>query len=283
MSVASARAETISIIRARERFSGMRGTRRPMPKQIPPDAIALHYYQRLKLLLHAMLRLVLTEVKPKLEQWERQAGTYRGDSAGSEARQLFEHLSAQFLREFGNHEIAKIPEQIARNVSEYQREQLGKQIRSQLSVDVVKAEPWLQPQINDFVAQNVSLIKTIPQRFFSEVEQKVMHGISYGRRPEDIAKDIQERYKISEYNARRIAKDQSNKFFGQLNSIRQKSMGVDKFVWRTAGDERVREEHEELDGKVFAWNDPPSEGLPAEQCLCRCQGEPDFSGIVDAL
>ena len=283
MSVASAKAETIAIIRSRARFSGIRPGRRPMLKQFPPDAIALHYFQRLKLILKAELRLVLDHVKPQLEAWEHQAGTYRGDSAGSEARQLFEHLSGQLFREFDNHEIAKIPAQIGRNLSEYQREQLGKQIRSQLSVDVVKAEPWLQPKINDFVAQNVALIKTIPQRFFAEVEQKVQHGIAYGRRPEEIDADIQERYRISEYNAKRIAKDQSNKFFGQLNKLRQNDLGVSEFIWATAEDERVREEHEILDGKTFPWNQPPAEGLPGEPVLCRCVGEPNFRGIVAAL
>lgn len=276
----AAAARTIAAIRTRERFSGIKGRRRPMPKQIPPHGIELHYFQRLKLILHAELRLVLDHVKPQLEHWERQAGTYRGDSAGSEARQLFEHLSSQLFREFDNHEIAKIPAQIARDVSTYQREQLGKQIRSQLSVDVVQAEPWLQPQISDFVAQNVALIKTIPQRFFAEVEQKVQHGIAYGRRPEDIAKDIQERYRVSEFNAQRIAKDQSNKFFGRLNGIRQKSMGVDTYTWATAGDERVRDEHEALDGHVRKWGD----GLqPGEDVLCRCVGEPNFGGIAEAL
>lgn len=254
-----------------------------MPRQFPPDAIALHYYQRLKLILHAQLRLVIDHIKPRLADWEKQAGTYRGDSAGSDARQLFEHLSGQLFREFDNHEIAKIPAQIARNLSDYQKEQLGKQIRSQLSVDVIKAEPWLQSMMADFVAQNVALIKTVPQRFFAEVEQKVQHGIAYGRRPEEIAADIRERYNVSEYNARRIARDQANKFFGQLNKVRQKDIGISKFVWKTAGDERVREEHEELDDKEFPWDNPPSEGLPGEPVQCRCVGEPDFTGIVDAL
>lgn len=264
-------------------ITGVRLHRGKMPRQHPPDMVAVHYYQLLKPMLSQMLRIALHEIKPQLEGWERHAGTYRGDSAGSEAKKLFETLAGQFFREFDNRELAHIPNRVGRQLSEYQKGQLAKQIRSQLSVDVVKDEPWLESQISDFVAENVALIKTVPQKFFSEIEALTIRGISYGERPDKIAKDIQQRYGVAEFNAKRIAKDQSNKFFGRLNSIRQKSLGIEKFVWRTAEDERVRPEHEELDGETFPWTEPPSEGLPGQPVLCRCEGEPDFSGIVEAL
>jgi SPP1 gp7 family putative phage head morphogenesis protein len=45
----------------------------------------------------------------------------------------------------------------------------------------------------------------------------------------------------------------------------------------------VRPEHEVLDGVVFEWSDPPSEGIPGEPINCRCTAEPDVQSVIDAL
>ena len=44
-----------------------------------------------------------------------------------------------------------------------------------------------------------------------------------------------------------------------------------KYIWRTVGDNRVREEHAALDGEVREWNDSPD---PGKEFNCRCWAEP---------
>lgn len=46
-----------------------------------------------------------------------------------------------------------------------------------------------------------------------------------------------------------------------------------KYIWRTRGDNKVRSEHAERDGKVFEWNNPPEDGHPGEAPNCRCRAE----------
>lgn len=46
------------------------------------------------------------------------------------------------------------------------------------------------------------------------------------------------------------------------------------YVWRTAGDDKVRPSHAANDGHVFAWDDPPDTGHPGEEEGCRCWAEP---------
>lgn len=43
------------------------------------------------------------------------------------------------------------------------------------------------------------------------------------------------------------------------------------YIWRTAGDERVRPEHAQYNGTKRAWNDSPN---PGEDFNCRCWAEP---------
>ncbi len=46
------------------------------------------------------------------------------------------------------------------------------------------------------------------------------------------------------------------------------------YIWRTQRDGRVRPSHQENDGKIFAWDEPPPTGHPGEDYGCRCWAEP---------
>lgn len=46
------------------------------------------------------------------------------------------------------------------------------------------------------------------------------------------------------------------------------------YIWRTVGDDKVRETHAERDGCIFSWDDAPEGGHPGEDYNCRCTAEP---------
>jgi hypothetical protein len=46
------------------------------------------------------------------------------------------------------------------------------------------------------------------------------------------------------------------------------------YIWRTAGDDKVRPSHAANEGKIFAWANPPDTGNPGEDYNCRCTAEP---------
>lgn len=46
-----------------------------------------------------------------------------------------------------------------------------------------------------------------------------------------------------------------------------------KYIWRTAGDSKVRSAHADRNGKTFSWDDPPEGGHPGEAPNCRCRAE----------
>ena len=73
-------------------------------------------------------------------------------------------------------------------------------------------------------------------------------------------KEVERIGDVTESRAKLIARDQTSKMNGAFNEARQTSLGIDRYVWQTSGDERVREEHQANDGQVFSWNDPPATG-----------------------
>jgi SPP1 gp7 family putative phage head morphogenesis protein len=92
------------------------------------------------------------------------------------------------------------------------------------------------------------------------VEQAHMQGV----RVEVLASDLVERFGVSDSRAQLIARDQTLTLNGQLNRSRQQAAGIAEYVWVTSRDERVREEHQVLDGRTFSWAVGSPEGHPGE-------------------
>ena len=127
-----------------------------------------------------------------------------------------------------------------------------------------------------FVADNVSLIKSIDTRYFGEIEDLVMEAARTGRSTLDLRDDIERRYQVSRSRAELIARDQVGKANGAVSHRVQTGLGVASYMWSTSGDERVRDLHRDLDGEIFAWSAPPVSGTngerahPGQPIACRC-------------
>jgi SPP1 gp7 family putative phage head morphogenesis protein len=170
-------------------------------------------------------------------------------------------------------------------VSRSNQQQLSRQIRAALGADVLVGDVGLRPIVQGFAAENAALIRDIPDKIIGEVERATTRAISGGKLHRDLAKEIEQRFAFGRDRARLIARDQVGKLYGQINTTRQKNVGVTHFFWRTSNDERVRDEHTAIDGQRFAYADggAPGEGLPGEAVNCRCYADPDFSGILDRV
>ena len=63
-------------------------------------------------------------------------------------------------------------------------------------------------------------------------------------------------------------------FSGLINEARQRALGIDSYVWRSRGDDKVRHLHADYDGQTFDWENPPGGGHPGQAYNCRCFAEP---------
>lgn len=96
-----------------------------------------------------------------------------------------------------------------------------------------------------------------------------------------IAKLIKNSYARSNKNWTFIARQESNLILAEYNKTKMLEIGFDKYIWSTAMDERVRESHRALNGKMFSYNRPPvvnpltgETANPSEQFNCRCLARP---------
>lgn len=102
----------------------------------------------------------------------------------------------------------------------------------------------------------------------------VQRGFAQGLRHEEVADEIAGRLGVMRSRANLIARDQVNKLNGAMTSERYQRAGVNRYIWRTSRDERVRPAHEELEGTEWDFRTPPEIGNPGYPIQCRCNAEP---------
>lgn len=126
--------------------------------------------------------------------------------------------------------------------------------------------------------ENIRLIENAGRAYADDVREIFEDPESYFLSVAELKDRLLERGSVSESRAELIARDQTLKLNAALNETRQVNAGVERYVWSTSKDERVRASHAELDGEEFSWSDPPlidGEPLnPGEDFQCRCVAIP---------
>jgi len=155
-----------------------------------------------------------------------------------------------------------------------------------VGVNILATEPFRGAVMDQWVRENTGLIRSLSLSTVRGISREVDEAFVAGLRHEELAKRWRERGLPVEFGTLRgrakvIARDQINKLNGQLTQARQENLGITHYVWRTSGDERVRDRHADLDGQRFAWDSPPDEGHPGHAVQCRCVAEAvlDLSSI----
>ncbi|MGJ8498377.1 hypothetical protein, partial [Glaesserella parasuis] len=95
------------------------------------------------------------------------------------------------------------------------------------------------------VPENVALIKSIQQDYHKDIQGIVTRNFLAGRDLAPMAEQIKARGGVSTRRAALIARDQSNKATAQMNSARQRELGIQWALWKhsSAGKE-PRVEHQ---------------------------------------
>ena len=88
-----------------------------------------------------------------------------------------------------------------------------------------------------------------------------------------LTNDINTLYNMTSNRAIFIATDQLGKHLSAINEAQNLYIGAKKYIWRTVGDGRVRQEHKERNGKMFYYDKPPKDGHAGFPVRCRCYQE----------
>lgn len=132
--------------------------------------------------------------------------------------------------------------------------------------------------------QNLDLyIKKFSNENIIDLRQKIEKSALSGQRSSALIETIQQNYGVSQNKARFLARQETSLMLSKFHETRYKDMGSTRYKWSTSHDERVREDHKELDGKICSWDQPPvvdksngRRGHPGTDFGCRCVAIPIF-------
>lgn len=268
--------------------------RRPLklPRQKLPTTISLEYAQALTAAVARLQAMVRERVLPLLR-----TDAMRQDAPSAtdgEINDTIEEIGAEWWKKEGA-KLEKLAGTTADRVSIHQAEELRKQfssasvqmgLRQRPSARAGQAPklPLLRNALVEFQKENVSLIKSIPEKALGRLQDVLTSGQAKGRTPEQIARDIEGEFEVTKRRALLIARDQTMTLSEKLNRERQKAIGVTEYTWRARsgpeGDGKNRPMHLALHGTRQKLNTPPvvdslgNRAHPGVQITCRCTAEP---------
>jgi len=109
--------------------------------------------------------------------------------------------------------------------------------------------------VKAWVANDLTLIKSLTDEYIKKVNSIVVEGISNGETNDSIMRRMMATNKnMTKSRASLIARDQVGKLNGRLIKRRNQESGLNLYEWLTAMDERVREKHKKLNHKICRWD-----------------------------
>jgi len=142
-----------------------------------------------------------------------------------------------------------------------------------------KMTPAVRDAFQASLAENVGLIRSIPEKYLGQVEGIVMRSYSAGRDLHTMVKDLKALYPAVADRAELIARDQSNKANAVVNRARQLELGIETAIWmHSHAGKTPRPDHVAANGKRYKI----AEGClisgqylqPGEAVNCRCTSRP---------
>lgn len=280
------RQETTHQVKLAHKVHGRKPIRR-IPKVNPPRGIERAYALALSRfaqqlpsayadLLRAMPDLIASA------KYERHDAQRWDISTAERLKQLLAAAQTKLASALDERSIERLATQYAARTVDYQKSELSRQTKAALGADVFVADRGLKALTAGFVAENVQLIKSIPEQLHAQVAAASLRALQNATPNKRFAQEIEDTFGVAKRRARLIARDQIGKLMGQVAAQRQRALGVTHYIWRTVNDDRVRDEHKDREGKTYAYEGKDAaDELPGEAIQCRCFAEPIFDGILD--
>jgi SPP1 gp7 family putative phage head morphogenesis protein len=257
-------------------------------KAVEPDRqAAIQYNADLQKLVGHIKRDIDTVIVPMLRTLKPQ---FVGDSGITDgwAEQITAALMA-LTQKWTSAQISKgaalVASRYVQALNETNKTRFVKTMQP-IGIDVFGDSPNIDNILQAATANNVQLIKSIPQQYLGQVDSIVLGNMRAGLRPSAIVDQLSNQYGVTKRRAALIARDQTLKANGELTKQRQEDAGFEFFRWADSDDSRVRDEHEDIANRdigygkgVYRWDDPPKNRkgqpiFPGMEVQCRCNAIP---------
>lgn len=265
--------------------------RKPLPKNIivgrpvrPNAGITDRYAKALKALVRQMCAQTRKEIlRAYDEHWPT---GFAGDaSIASQGRIIVNNLDRTFAQFFGRRsgELANgMVDDTLKTSSKTLAASFSSADKSGgLELKFANSSARLKEMMKAAVNENVALIKSIQSQYHEGVRQAVMRSITSGEGRQAIIDHLVEKEGQTLRRAENIAKDQTRKIYTTVTREKCLSGGLNKYIWNhSGGGAHPREMHQDLDGQICDYNNPPvtneqgERNNPGDEINCGCYATP---------
>lgn len=307
------------------------------PAWLFPTAIENRYINEILKIIKQFVNITVQEIKPLLSSWNQENKIISGDHFDSPTDDL-SNINKQFEEQqnllFGEESnlLRNILLSIAGSTLVFNNKQWQKILKSTTNTNLFLNEVWQNELVKQWINNNVNLIKGMTNDYVKKINNAVLQAFQKNQSVSELAKTltkINKEFATGDFKwvvkngkkirvrkqsrAIKIARDQLGKLNGSITRKRQKEVGVNIYIWRTALDERVRgnpggqypnakPSHWVMEGKYCSWDNPSvyadtlqdaikgnwkkrssiggPDAHPQEEINCRCFGEAVFDKII---
>jgi uncharacterized protein with gpF-like domain len=234
---------------------------------------------------HKRLDAAITEMTRSVIYWTRAA--YRSDEPATVAlaqdgalNEAFDKLAERWLGKFDT-----LAEQLAHWFAQDHKNRVDRTLRSQLraagfTVKFTMSAP-MRAAFNAVIDENVALIKSLPQKYLTDVKIDLMQSVQNGRDLGYLTERLTKRTGVTQRRAALISRDQNNRATAVLARTRMLELGITRATWlHSAGGKTPRPAHVKFSGQEFDlatghdFGDGEGAILPGGVINCRCVAVP---------
>lgn len=199
-------------------------------------------------------------------------------------KRVLDALARKWVDKFINRAIPLSSDFINRTTGAVDRDLLAAARKEGMTINYQWTDAMIERR-DLIIAENVSLIRSIPEKYFTEVEGMVYRSLSRGgslkQLSDEIERNFSKRHGITRRRCEFIARDQTRKATSALSAVRQMAAGITEGEWmHSGGGSKPRHSHVKAgrDKKRFDL----SKGclidgeyiMPGQLPNCRCSWRP---------
>lgn len=252
----------------------------------PNEGLEAAYRKRLEKLVDEMSASVLYWLKAGYKQNTPEMADLAQDASPAKALQAITARLAKRWQDRFDDEAKANAEWFAQSSQDRSDRAMLHGLRKEGMSVKFKATRAMNDVLQATTAENVSLIKSIPQQFFKSIEVQVMQSVSQGRDLGGLTKQIEQTYGVTHRRAAFISRDQNSKAAANMTRVRQTELGIVDARWtHSRGGRHPRPSHVAANGKRYKIADGMVlDGVqcwPGTEINCRCVSKPILPALDD--
>jgi SPP1 gp7 family putative phage head morphogenesis protein len=200
---------------------------------------------------------------------------------------MSERVRRKLLKQYDDKRLEKLAKKYTGKVNNRNRSEFYRRIEKSVGIgrDELEATEGLTYQINAYQLETYQWLRKMRDDTLQQWTSETLRQMAEGNSLPDILSQFDGMVEKRKGHAKMVARTQISTFNSLTTKARARNLGIEKAVWVTAQDERVRPSHVARGGKEFVLSEGSYSSidgktlLPGTDYNCRC----DYRMIIPSM